>query len=87
MGVDEICYRHPHKYLTVIGDHDTKTVVPIEPGRSTESPAAFYEQHKSPTSTRSSRYRWTDRRPIASPPRNTCRTPESASTPSMSCSG
>lgn len=44
IGVDEICYRHPHKYLTVIGDHDTKTVVHIEPGRSTESLAAFYEQ-------------------------------------------
>ncbi|QZS54691.1 ISL3 family transposase [Rhodococcus opacus] len=44
IGVDEICYRHPHKYLTVVGDHDTKTVVHIEPGRSTESLAAFYEQ-------------------------------------------
>ena len=29
IGVDEICYRHPHQYLTVIGDHDTGTVVNI----------------------------------------------------------
>ncbi|MBV5247113.1 transposase family protein, partial [Mycolicibacterium sp. PAM1] len=21
IGVDEICYRHPHRYLTIIGDH------------------------------------------------------------------
>ena len=27
IGVDEICYRHPHHYLTVIGDHDTGTVI------------------------------------------------------------
>lgn len=44
IGVDEICYRHPHKYLTVIGDHDTKKVVHIQPGRSTESLASFYKQ-------------------------------------------
>lgn len=43
IGVDEICYRHPHKYLTVIGDHDTGTVVDIQPGRSEQSLANFYE--------------------------------------------
>lgn len=43
IGVDEICYRHPHKYLTVIGDHDTGTVVDIQPGRSEQSLAHFYE--------------------------------------------
>lgn len=42
IGVDEICYRHPHKYLTVIGDHDTGTVVDIQPGRSEQSLANFY---------------------------------------------
>ena len=42
IGVDEICYRHPHKYLTVIGDHDTGTVVDIQPGRSEASLANFY---------------------------------------------
>lgn len=42
IGVDEICYRHPHKYLTVIGDHDTGTVVDVQPGRSRESLANFY---------------------------------------------
>jgi transposase len=37
IGVDEICYRHPHKYLTIIGDHDTGTVIDVQPGRSEES--------------------------------------------------
>ena len=34
VGVVEICYRHPHRYLTIIGDHDTGTVIDIQPGRS-----------------------------------------------------
>jgi transposase len=42
IGVDEICYRHPHHYLTVIGDHHSGTVVHVEPGRSEASLAAFY---------------------------------------------
>lgn len=42
IGVDEICYRHPHKYLTVIGDHDSGKVIHIEPGRSSQSLAKFY---------------------------------------------
>ncbi len=41
IGVDEICYRHPHRYLTIIGDHDTGAVVDIQPGRSEESLANF----------------------------------------------
>jgi transposase len=44
IGVDEICYRHPHRYLTVIGDHASGTVIDIQPGRSEESLANFYEQ-------------------------------------------
>lgn len=43
IGVDEICYRHPHKYLTIIGDHDTGTVIDIQPGRSEDSFTAFFE--------------------------------------------
>lgn len=43
IGVDEICYRHPHRYLTIIGDHDSGTVVDVQPGRSEESLATFYE--------------------------------------------
>ena len=42
IGVDEICYRHPHRYLTIIGDHDSGTVIDIHPGRSKESLANFY---------------------------------------------
>lgn len=43
IGVDEICYRHPHRYLTIIGDHDSGTVVDIQSGRSEESLAKFYD--------------------------------------------
>jgi transposase len=43
IGVDEICYRHPHRYLTIIGDHDTGTVVDIQPGRSEQSLANFFD--------------------------------------------
>jgi len=42
IGIDEICYRHPHKYLTVIGDHDTGKVVHIEPGRDTQALTNFF---------------------------------------------
>ncbi len=44
IGVDEFCYRHPHRYLTIIGDHDTSTVVDIQPGRNYQSLANFYER-------------------------------------------
>jgi transposase len=43
IGVDEVCYRHPHQYLTIIGDHDTGTVVDIQPGRSDASLSNFYQ--------------------------------------------
>ena len=43
IGVDEVCYRHPHRYLTIVGDHDTGTVIDIQPGRSEASLANFYE--------------------------------------------
>jgi transposase len=43
IGVDEICYRHPHRYLTIIGDHDTGTVIDVQPGRSEQSLTNFYD--------------------------------------------
>ena len=49
IGVDEICYRHPHHYLTIIGDHDTGTVIDIQPGRSEESLTNFYTQQPDST--------------------------------------
>jgi len=49
IGVDEICYRHPHRYLTIIGDHATGTVIDIQPGRSEESLTKFYEQQSDST--------------------------------------
>ena len=44
IGVDEICYRHPHKYLTIIGDHATGTVIDVQPGRGVDSLTDFYDQ-------------------------------------------
>lgn len=44
IGVDEICYRHPHKYLTIIGDHATGTVIDIQPGRGVDSLTDFYDR-------------------------------------------
>lgn len=44
IGVDEICYRHPHKYLTIVGDHDTGKVVYISEGRGRDSFSEFFEQ-------------------------------------------
>jgi transposase len=44
IGVDEICYRHPHKYLTIIGDHATGTVIDIQPGRGLDSLTTFYDK-------------------------------------------
>jgi transposase len=43
IGVDEVCYRHPHRYLTIIGDHDTRTVINVQLGRSEASLANFYQ--------------------------------------------
>lgn len=43
IGVDEICYRHPHRYLTIVGDHDTGTVIDIQPGRNDASLSNFYQ--------------------------------------------
>lgn len=51
IGVDEVCYRHPHKYLTIIGNHDTGNVVNIEPGRSDASLSSFYQSQPDSTLT------------------------------------
>ncbi len=49
IGVDEICYRHPNQYLTVIGNHDTGKVVGVEPGKSTASFTNFLDKQLDPT--------------------------------------
>jgi len=51
IGVDEICYRHPHHYLTVIGDHDTGNVVDVSPGRRGQSLANFVHAQPDSAST------------------------------------
>jgi transposase len=44
IGVDEICYRHPNQYLTVIGNHDTGKVVGVEPDKSIASFTNFLDK-------------------------------------------
>src|SRR5260370_563124 len=44
IGVDEVCYRHPHRYLPIVGDHDTGTAIESQPGRSDQSLPNFDER-------------------------------------------
>lgn len=43
IGIDEISFRKCHKYLTVVTDHDTGTVVWAAEGKSSETLAAFFK--------------------------------------------
>lgn len=43
IGVDEICYRHPTKYLTVVGDHHTRRVVWVGKGRNAATFEEFFD--------------------------------------------
>jgi transposase len=43
IGVDEVCYRHPGQYLTVVGDHDRRRVVWVAPGRDKAALNSFYD--------------------------------------------
>jgi transposase len=43
IGVDEIAYRKGRKFLTIVTDHDTGTIVWIREGRSQAALAEFYE--------------------------------------------
>jgi transposase len=43
IGVDEVCYRHPGQYLSVVGDHDRRRVVWVAPGRDKAALASFYD--------------------------------------------
>jgi transposase len=42
IGIDEISFRKRHKYLTIVTDHDTGTVVWAAEGKSSETLAAFF---------------------------------------------
>ncbi|MCP3996181.1 MAG: ISL3 family transposase [bacterium] len=42
IGVDEISYRRHHKYLTVVVDHDTQSVVWAAEGKSSETLHSFF---------------------------------------------
>ena len=43
IGVDEISYRRHHKYLTVVVDHDTGSVVWAAEGKSSETLHSFFK--------------------------------------------
>ena len=43
IGIDEISYKKGHKYLIVVGDHDTRRLVWAAPGRDKATVAAFFE--------------------------------------------
>ena len=87
IGVDEICYRHPHHYLTIIGDHDTGTVIDVQPGRSEQSLTNFYDTQSDPDLFRSKQSAWMPPRPTPVPPELLSRRPPSATTRSTSCNG
>jgi transposase len=87
IGVDEICYRHPHHYLTIVGDHDTGTVIDIQPGRSEQSLANFYESQPDSMVSGSRWSAWTSPRPTAAPPAPMPPRPPSVMTRSTSCNG
>ena len=95
IGVDEVCYRHPHRYLTIIGDHDTGTVIDIRPGRSEQSLANFYEAQPDSIVSGievvsmdvSKAYTGATPRPTLAPLAPMPRRPPSVMTRSTSCSG
>lgn len=43
IGVDEIAYKHGHKYLTIVVDHDSGDVVWAAEGKNAATLTAFYE--------------------------------------------
>ena len=44
IGVDEISYRKPHKYLTVVVDHDRTRVIWVGEGKSAETLGQFFKE-------------------------------------------
>ncbi len=44
IGIDEISYRRGQKYVVVVVDHDTGTLVWAADGRSKETIQAFFDQ-------------------------------------------
>jgi transposase len=44
IGVDELSYRRGQRYLTVVADHRTGTIVWLRPGRNAATLAAFFDQ-------------------------------------------
>lgn len=43
LGVDEICYKRGHQYLTIVADHDQGRVVHVAEGRSGQALQSFFD--------------------------------------------
>ena len=87
IGVDEVCYRHPHRYLTIIGDHDTGTVIDIQPGRSEQSLANFYEAQPDSIVSQIEVVSMDVSKAYSAPPAPMLPRPRSVMTRSTSCNG
>ena len=44
IGVDEISWRKHHRYLTLVSDHDSGTIVWGKPGKDTDTLGAFFDE-------------------------------------------
>jgi transposase len=44
IGVDEISWRKHHRYLTLVSDHDSATIVWGKPGKDTDTLHAFFDE-------------------------------------------
>jgi len=44
IGVDEISWRKHHRYLTLVSDHDTSTIVWGKPGKDSDTLGAFFDE-------------------------------------------
>lgn len=44
IGVDEISWRKHHRYLTLVSDHDTSTIVWGKPGKDADTLGAFFDE-------------------------------------------
>ncbi|MCI4674067.1 ISL3 family transposase [Candidatus Mycolicibacterium alkanivorans] len=44
IGVDEISWRTHHRYLTLVSDHDSGTIVWGKPGKDTDTLGAFFDE-------------------------------------------
>ena len=84
IGVDEICYRRHHRYLTSVADHATGAIVWCAPGRNSATLQALLRRARRPQGLDPGGLDRHERRVPARHPRRRPATPRSALTPSTS---